>query len=53
MPIKELVCYLSVDYKLTFINYQFSLTNHIVSSLGKVNVRMLIIDVSSSYSSTE
>lgn len=53
MPIKELVCYLSVDYKLTFINYQFSLTNHIVSSLGKVNVRMLITITSSSYSSTE
>lgn len=51
MPIKELVCYLNVGYKLTFINYQFSITNYIVSPLGKVNVRMLIIN--SSYSSTE
>ena len=37
MPKTRIGKFLSVDYKLTFINYQFSITNHIVSSLGKVN----------------
>lgn len=51
MPKTRIGKFLSVGYKLTFINYQFQITDYIVSSLGKVDERMLII--SSSHSSTE